>query len=141
MKAKKQITSQLFPTCTVTPNKPTIWANTSLTKQWEKNVLKIHMLIAEYFMFPATGSTGLVNVFANQRATPEQTHDHLNARKVGGQRHVNDIAHHILQLLSVVKAWVRCKHLLTMAPPNITKNAYHSNKRSNVTPINTYEGD
>ena len=80
-------------------------------------------LIAEHSIFTTNNGSNraLFNVFTNQQATPEQTHDLLNARKVGEQGYVNYITHHILQLPSVVNALVRRKQLLTMAPPKITK--------------------
>lgn len=63
----------------------------------------------------------MINVFTKQQATPEQTPDLLNARKLGEQSYLNFVTHHILQQPSVSKALVRRKQLLTMAPLKVTK--------------------
>ena len=80
-------------------------------------------LVSEHTIFiPSIKSNrGLVNVFTGTQATPEQSHDLLNARKVGQQGFINYVTHYILQLPSVTNAPVRRKRLLTMAPPKITK--------------------
>ena len=80
-------------------------------------------LVSEHTIFiPSIKSNrGLVNVFTGTQATPEQSHDLLNARKVGQQGYINYVTHYILQLPSVTNAPVRRKRLLTMAPPKITK--------------------
>lgn len=59
---------------------------------------------------------GLINVFTDEKATNEQTHDLLNAQKIGEQGYINYVTHNILQLSSVLDAPVRFKQLLTMAP-------------------------
>lgn len=77
-------------------------------------------LLDSHSIFQQT-DTGLINVFTKQQATPEQTPDLLNARKLGEQSYLNFVTHHILQQPSVSKAPVRRKQLLTMAPLKVTK--------------------
>ena len=60
------------------------------------------------FYFQQT-DRGLINIFTKQQATPEQTHDLINARKLGEQSYLNFVTHRILQQPSVSKAPVRRK--------------------------------
>ena len=72
------------------------------------------MIIHEHSMFKTSieANRGLINVFTDEKATNEQTHDLLNAQKIGEQGYINYVTHNILQLSSVLDAPVR----LTTAP-------------------------
>ena len=80
-------------------------------------------LVSQHNLFTlnATINRGLVNVFIGTQATPEQSCDLLNARKIGQQGYINYITHNILRFSSVTNPPVRRKQLLTMAPPKATK--------------------
>ena len=122
IKAQKQLTSQLFPETPKASQQSTVVDVTANTKHWEENIEKMHSLIVQHELFNVSNTNrGLVNVFTGTKATLEQTHDLLNARKSGKQGYTNYVSHHILQLPSVANAPVRKKRLLTMAPPKSTK--------------------
>ena len=55
-------------------------------------------------------------MFNGVQATNEQSHDLINARKIGHQDYTNYITHRILQSPSVANPPVRHRKLLTMAP-------------------------
>ena len=81
--------------------------------------MKMRSLIIQNKLFPTIieSNRGVMNVFASKKATTEQAHDLIEARKIG---HKDYITHHIIQSPSV-KAPLRKKRLLTMAPAKITK--------------------
>ena len=81
------------------------------------------------YVIPVQCSRGVVNVFTGVAATPEQTHDLLNARSIGEQHYEYYISRHILQTPSTT-APLRKAHLLTMAPPKLTKRKLPERKRS-----------
>ena len=122
IKAQKQLISQLFPQPTILPQTPSIWDSTSTGKRWNDNVVQMRATIAEHCIFTTNSDNnrGVVNLFANKQATPEQAHDLLNARKIGEQSYLGFVKYHLLQLPSV-NAPVRQKRLLTMAPIKVTK--------------------
>jgi len=97
--------------------------NTSTTKHWDENVQRMCSLVSQHKVFTqnATINRGLVNMFTGTQATPEQSCDLLNARKIGQQGYINYVTHNTLRLSSVTNLPVRCKQLLTMAPPKATK--------------------
>ena len=119
IKAQRRFTSQLFPNNGVESPQSAIWDSRNSTKRWEENVQRMCTLLDSHSLFQQT-DRGLINVFTKQQATPEQTHDLLNARKLGEQSYLNFVTHRILQQTSVSKAPVRRKQLLTMAPLKVT---------------------
>ena len=93
------------------------------------------MIIHEHSTFKTSieANRGLINVFTDEKATNEQTHDLLNAQKIGEQGYINYVTHNILQLSSVLDAPVR----LTTAPlKKTTKNAYLRNRKNSAKPTN-----
>ena len=125
IKAQKQLASQLFPASETSssPQQPTIMDGTATTKHYEENIEKMSLLLSQYALLPSSveSNRGIVNVFTGTKATPEQTHDLINARNLGEQGYINYVSHYLLQLPSVTEAPIRRKRLLSMAPIKATK--------------------
>ena len=124
IRAQQQMQSQLFPTPPKpTPQDPATLDNRATTNKWDENVKRLRSLIRDHKTFPPLGeetNRGLINVLTGTKATPEQTHDLLNARAIGLQSYKNYVTHNLLQVPSVQSS-LRQKRLLTMAPPKMTK--------------------
>lgn len=129
IKAHKQLTTQLFPSFQL-PENNAVWDNTIVTKHWEENVSKMRSIVIEHCLFntQTESDRGLLNVFTNTKATLEQAHDILNARKIGHESYINYITYYLLQLPSM-NAPIRRKQLLTMAPAKITKRKMTQKER------------
>ena len=138
IKAQKKLSSQLFPEISKEQQQSTIVDVTTPTKHWEENIEKMRLLIVQYALFkPSTTDRGLVNVFTGTKATPEQTYDLLNARKLGKQGYTNYVSHHIIKVSSVLNPPVRKKRLLTMTPLKFTKRRL-SQKEKEIVDTNKY---
>lgn len=136
IKAQAQLSSQLFPVANKTKEKSSLLDTTSTTRCWNDNIMNMRSLITKHELFPEECSRGVVNVFTGVNATPEQTHDLLNARSIGEQHYRNYISHHILQTPST-SAPLRKARLLTMAPPKMTKTKL-SQKEKEARDTNKY---
>ena len=123
IKAQIQFASQLFPPTTERTKEPNLLDTTPFTKHWDENIMTMRSLITQHqaFITDIESNRGIVNVFTGKQATMEQTHDLLNARKMGEQYYKNYVTHHKLQVPSVTNAPLRKRRLLTMAPPKVTK--------------------
>ena len=98
-------------------------------------------LIIQNKLFPTIieSNRGVMNMFASKKATTEQAHDLIEARKIGQEYYKDYITHHIIQSPSV-KAPLRKKRLLTMAPAKAldfpSSNSYqYASKSSPVLPL------
>ena len=120
IKAQTQLASQLFPATDMPTQRPQLMDTTASTKCWNDNVLNMRSMMVKHELLPVQGSKGIVNAFTGVKATTAQTHDLLNARKIGEQHYKNYVTHHILQVPSST-APLRKARLLTMAPPKNTK--------------------
>ena len=114
--------SQLFPNSSEKTEQPDLIDNSPTTKRWDENVMNMRSLINQHKLLPSgtESNRGIVNVFTNKKATVEQAHDLLQARDLGEEYYKDYITHHIIQSPSV-KAPLRRKRLLTMAPTKVTK--------------------
>ena len=122
VKAQSQLTSQLFPpTDSTHTDKSILWDSTASTKTWHENVMHMRSLIEQHQLFPHDQCNRCVmNVFTGMEATPEVSHDLLEARNIGVRQYHNYITHQVLQTPST-EATTRKKRLLTMAPTKVTK--------------------
>ena len=95
-------------------------------------------LISKNELLPTTieSNRGIVNVFASKKATIEQAHDLLRARKIGEEFYKDYVTHHIIQDPSVQEP-MRRKRLLTMAPIKITKTRLSQKQKEERTPTNS----
>ena len=128
IKAFKNIIQQLFPTDLLEHCKlKTIIDNTPHARHCEENIQTMCSLITGNKQFiTQDNNRGLLNVFTNQVATPEQAHDMLSFRQIGLQAYQQYITTRILHTSSVINAPLRCHRLLTMS--SISK------KRKRITP-------
>lgn len=141
IKAQKQQFSQLFPITRETEKVQMIFDATTPTKHWEENVAKMRSIIKEHDLFRTSCSVynnrGLINVFTGIKATSGQTHDLLDARKLGQCDYIHYITHHLLQTPSVANPPVRRRRLLTMAPLKSKKKGI-SQKEKEERDVNKY---
>ena len=117
--AHKNLLQQLFPLLQAeTPPLFDVFTDTPAIKKKEENITSMMTEISNKDLLPAnlTTNRGLVNVFTEKKATPEQSFDMMNFREIGGKDLTNFINHHILKIPST-SAPVRKNKLLTMAAP------------------------
>ena len=69
-----------------------------LQSKKEENITSMMTEISNKDLLPAnlTTNRGLVNVFTEKKATPEQSFDMMNFREIGGKDLTNFVNHHIL---------------------------------------------
>ena len=129
--AHKTFVDQLFPQSNGLPSQVEIFDHTPGTKEKEENIIAMIEKIDQKSLFPSSVTTnrGLVNVFSNLKATPEQSHDLLNFRTIGHDSLINYINHYLLRVPSINPP-VRRNKLLTMAPP---KKADESKRKGDET--------
>ena len=84
--------------------------------------MKMLSLTIKNKLFPTIieSNSGVMNMFSSKKATTEQAHDLIEARKIGQKYYKDCITHNIIQSPSV-KTRLRKKRLLTMAPVKVTK--------------------
>ena len=117
IKAHKQFLSELFPVTISNEDITSIVDNSTVNKKVEENIRKMRSLIsASNLFYTTTDNRGLVNTFNGEVASNEQSHDLINARKMGQKDYENYVSHYILKQPSVSNAPVRRRRLLTMAP-------------------------
>ena len=87
-------------------------------------------------MFAPFSNRGLVNVFTNQVATPQQSHDMLRFREIGNdtfQQHVN---YRVLTKPSTVAASIKKHKLLTLQPPKKVSKRKMNEKEKEMQDVN-----
>ncbi len=124
------LNSQFEPLFNIFTKKPAI-------VKGEENVVAMITQIDKIGLFPGdkiTKNRGLINAFSNIKATPEQSHDMLNFRKIGSCDLDNYINHFILKKPSTA-APVRKNKLLTMAPLNKVTQKHINQKEKELKQI------
>ena len=107
-----------------------VYATTPEAKKVEENIkaMMSEMDKVKLFSECSGGNRGQQNFFSGKKATPEQTHDLLNYRKIGSDGLEQHIKFRILKQ-STTEAPKRKHQLLTMAAPKKGKKRYSQRER------------